>query len=146
MTEFFYDGEKLTSLDNVDDKSPTKKSTDDGKLRRKRSTTVKSNSFMDMVDMDDIVRLLSPNGTIDLNIADEKWILLERKIFFNDVDNDSDEELILNLYFKPKENEDEEMVDDGLKRSKKMKKALQCPLGTFDCNSDGHLCIPNSLM
>ena len=141
-------------MDNVDDKSPTKKSTDDGKLRRKRSTTtVKSNSFMDMVDMDDIVRLLSPNGTIDLNIADEKWILLERKIFFNDVDNDSDEELILNLYFKPKENEDEEMVDDdddivddGLKRSKKMKKALQCPTGTFDCNSDGHLCIPNSLM
>ncbi|XP_075678774.1 uncharacterized protein LOC113798144 isoform X2 [Dermatophagoides pteronyssinus] len=146
MTEFFYDGEKLTSLDN----ELTKKSTDDGKLRRKRSTTttkVKSNSFMDMIDMDDIVRLLSPNGTIDLNIADEKWILLERKIFFNDVDNDSDEELILNLYFKPKENEDEEMVDDdGLKRSKKMKKALQCPTGTFDCNSDGHLCIPNSLI
>lgn len=105
MTEFFYEGEKMNKKEK---ETTTSKETEPKRTKR----SIKSNSFIDMIDMDDIVQLLSPNGSIDLNIADEKWILLERKIFFNDMDKDSDEELIINLYFKPKENEDEEMDDD----------------------------------
>lgn len=128
MTEFWYEGKKMT--DPKSDKS----------TRAKRSIKT---PLIDMIDMSDIVSLLSPNETDELNIADEKWILLERKIFFDDPDEDSDEELIINLFFKPKEPEhDEDEFDIPKEHSVEQ---LECPRGTFDCKSDGIFCIPNSL-
>ncbi|KAI7694673.1 hypothetical protein SSS_00890 [Sarcoptes scabiei] len=136
MTEYWYGGKKMNQWKGGEKSNRTKRSVND--------------PFIDLIDMDDIVTLLTQNESIDLNIANEKWILIERKIFFDDPDSDTNEELIINMYFKPKEEKEEEtaLEKDGKAKHKKSKRShhkLTCPKGTFDCESNGKFCIPESL-
>lgn len=119
-TEYWFHGKKMSKESG--DKSRTKRS-------------IKNEPFIDMIDMEDIVKLLTESGS-NLDITNEKWILIERKVFFDDPDGDDDDELIINLFFKPNEDYVKENSDKLVKT---------CPAGTFDCNSNGLLCIPNSL-
>lgn len=118
-----------------------------------------SNDTLDEVDLlpsNSSLESLTDHFNIDNleELVNDKWILFELKQWLYDKANTEekeqkrskreveDDEFVINLYIKPTHGDSPAEVENHvpLRRTKR-----SCPMGTFDCNLNGSLCIPNSL-